>query len=139
MLNFKIALLSIIIFFSCSTNTEPVDTLSSDYDVYIRPTGEADENYQEFSFTNNTNHTLYYVGFSKTTPFFAAQMQTDSGWVSYIYWRCATGIQLIEFVPSETIRTNVPLPPDNLPWKVGLSVRNEADGEDYYSWSTIQN
>jgi hypothetical protein len=53
--------------------------------------------------------------------------------------RCATGLQLIEFVPSETIRTNVPLPPNNLPWKVGLSVYQDPNGEDYYNWSAIQN
>ena len=52
MIYLKRLIFSIIILISCSTNTDPIDTISSDYDVYIRPTGDADLDYQEFSFIN---------------------------------------------------------------------------------------
>jgi len=125
--------------FSCSTNTEPIGTVSSDYDVHIVPTGIINEYSREFSFTNITHEKLYYLGFGKTSPFYSAQIHSDSGWVPYVIWRCATGIQLITLLPSESIKTNISLPPDNSPWRVGLSVRKEPDGEDYFSWSDVQN
>lgn len=134
-------LISCIVFIliACSTDKNPVNTIVDDYDVYIRPTSEIIENYQEFSFTNVSDHTLYFNGFSKATPFYAAQMQNDTGWVHYVYWRCPVGSEQIEFISGETIKINVNLPPDNLPWKVGLSVRKEPDGERYYCWSAVQN
>ena len=135
----KRLIFSIIILISCSTNTDPIDTISSDYDVYIRPTGDAELDYQEFSFINISNDTLYYVGLFKTLPLYTAQMQSDTGWVQYNFWRCGNGVKLIKFEPSEIVKTNVYLPPENLPWRVGLSVRKEPDGERYYCWSAVQN
>lgn len=139
MLKLNVVILSIIILVSCSTNTDPIDLKSSDYDVYITPTGKSDGNYVEFKFINTSDHIVWYLGFGEESPIYLGQTLSDSGWVSYIWWKCLTGAEMYTLASHKSIRTNVRRPQNDVPWRIGLWTRRDSDEEDYYSWSAVQN
>lgn len=134
----RLIFLILIMCFSCKTDFSDLGDFDNEYDVLIVPTGNSNSDYIEFKFLNTSDHTLWYRGMGKESPIYSEQILSDSGWVSYIWWRCLTGSNMYKLAPYKSLKSNVPQPDKNAPWRVGLLTRRELDGENYYNWSDIQ-
>ena len=138
MVNFKIAIFCILMFISCSTNTEPIYTISSNYDVYINPTSKSGQGYVEFKFTNTSLNVLKYTGYSENSPFYMVQVKNDTGWINTMGW-CGTGAKSYNFYPGQSFKTDVYRTEEHKLWRVGLYTTNQHREDGKYSWSAIQN
>ena len=130
-------ILSIFYIISCSTGIYPLEPSKDNYDVLIAPTGKSEDIFVEFGFTNITDNTLWYWGYSENSPMYLAQVRSDSGWVHYLGW-CGTGLRKIPFHPYRSFKINVMKPSTNKAWRVGLQVFRGVEGGVEEYWSDVQ-
>lgn len=138
MKSFILILLWLFVSLSCSTNTEPIGIVSSDYNVYIAPTGKTDNGYIEFKFTNISENILHYTGYNENSPFYMIQVKNDTGWVNSLGW-CGTGAKIYNFYPGQYFKVNIYQRTDNKLWRVGIYTTSNMELAGEYSWSDVQN
>ena len=134
----SVYIFSFIIFcISCNNNFSPLSDFHEDYEVLIQSIGNSQDGFIEFKFSNTTDETLLYWGYSKHSHLYLIQIMTDSDWAYHGGW-CGTGAGFVQFDPHESFNVDVHNPSSDKPWRVGLETVRKANEDREYSWSSVQ-
>ncbi len=115
-----------IIFFNCSdsiTTPLPGDSVSL---TYI----ESSEFTSTLLLVNNTDESIFYLGYSKCSPLKRVEMLTDTGWVTVVLDWCATGAEQIELTTKENTTIQVPAVAKNRKARVILYYSTKTKTEE---------
>jgi hypothetical protein len=108
----------------CSEPTAPVETEKSVTLSFV----SASENILNLQLINGSEKSIFYYGFSRSSPLQQVEILTDTGWACVAWYWCATGAERLQVKPHETATIESPLMRRNV--KTRVRFWYQVDGEE---------
>ncbi len=89
----------------------------------------ATESEAELELSNTTDSSIFYLGYSKSTPLKRVEVLSDTGWTTVAWDWCATGASSQEVLPNESVIVYAPVMRRNVTTRVLFGYHTQPEGD----------